>query len=196
MIRNKTRGFSLLELLTIVAVIFILAALSVPRLMTQVYIIRIHYSANNVSGQLQRTRMEAVRKNSFYTLQYIAGSPALVTVADKTGTTVTTIPAAVLGANVTSYYGTGSGAPGESSLVATLGFTPALSTTGSPGFNARGLPCVPVGQVCSPVAGQGFVFFLSGPIASGGALGWSAVAVTPSGRCQVWAFDGTSWIQL
>jgi len=195
MTRNPPRGFSLLELLTVVAIIFILAALSLPRLMTQVYNTRIHYSANNVSGQLQRTRMEAVRKNSFYTLTYSAGPPAQVTVSDRSGNTVTTIPPAVLGANVTGYYGTGSGAPSESSLVTTLGFTPASNTSGSPGFNSRGLPCVPSGQVCTPIAGQGFVFFVSGPIASNGSLGWAAVVVTPSGRCQVWVFDGTSWTQ-
>lgn len=190
------KGFSLLEVLVVAVIIFVLAALAVPTIITQVYAIRIRHSATTLSQQLQRARMEAVRKNSFYSLQYASGSPATVTIVDKGGALVTSIPAAVLGANVNGYYGTGSGAPGESAFVASLGFVPA-SSLGSPSFNARGLPCVPVAATtCPMLAGQGFVFFLSGPASVTGALGWSAVAVTPSGRSQVWAYDGANWMQL
>lgn len=196
MTSRKIRGFTLLELVAAVAVIFVLAVLAVPTLLTQVYTIRIRYSATDLSGELQRIRMEAVRKNSFYSLQFVAGTPQMIQVVDKNGTVVTSIPPAVMGTSVTASFGTGSGAPGESAFVSTLNFAPASSSLGLASFNSRGLPCMPVaGPACSVAAGQGFVFFLSGPNSAGGTLGWSAVVVTPSGRCQVWAYDGSNWTQ-
>src|ERR1700722_7380017 len=101
-IRRGDRGFSLLEMTVVAGMIFILAALTVPTLMTQVRAIRIQYSARDVSGLLQRIRMEAVRKNSFYSLNYVAGNPNLVQVMDKNQAVVTSIPPAVLGNSVTS----------------------------------------------------------------------------------------------
>jgi prepilin-type N-terminal cleavage/methylation domain-containing protein len=196
--RRSHGGFSLLEMTLVVAIILVLAAISVPKLVTVVDFIRVRYSATDVSGALQRARMEAVRKNTFYSLQYVAGPPAMEQVVDKNQLpAVPTIPPAVMGSSVGVFYGTGSGAPGEAAFVASLNFPVgvALAATGLPSFNARGLPCVPVGVVsCTPVTGQGFVFFLSGAAPSG-TLDWAAVAVTPSGRCEVFAYDGTNWNQ-
>jgi prepilin-type N-terminal cleavage/methylation domain-containing protein len=192
--RRSNGGFSLLEMMIVVAIIFILGALTVPTLMTQVYAIRIQYSARDVSGVLQRARMEAVRKNSFYSAQYVAGAPAEMQVLDKNSAVVTSIPPAVMGNSVNVSYGAGSGAPGESAFITSLNFATAAAGT-VPSFNARGLPCIPVGATCTPIAGQGFVFFLSGTSGSSGAVGWAAVAVTPSGRCEVFTWDGTNWNQ-
>ena len=193
---KKNRGFSLLELMIVVTIIFIMAALAVPTIMTTVYSIKVRYSATDLSGILQRARMEAVRRNSFYSVQYVAGNPAMEQVVDKTATVVATIPPAVLGNGVTVTYGTGSGAPGEGAFVGSLAFAVAAAAAGSPSFNARGLPCVATGApTCTVTAGQGFAFFLSGTGAAGGAVGWTSVVVTPSGRSQVWAYDGANWIQ-
>lgn len=190
------RGFSLLEMVVVVSVVFIMVAIAVPTLMTQVYTIRLRYSASDLSGLLQRTRMEAVRRNSFYSVQQAAGSPITEQVVDKNGAPVLTIPPAAMGNSVSVFFGPGSGAPGEGTLLTALNYTAASSASGLPSFNARGLPCIPVGGTTCPLtAGQGFVFFLSGTSSASGNQGWSAVAVTPSGRCEVWAFDGTNWTQ-
>lgn len=192
------RGFSLIELLVAGSIILILAALAIPSLLTHVYAIRIRYSATDLSGLLQNARMEAVRRNSFYSLQQTSqNNTAIEQVVDKNGNVVTTIAPAVMASNVNIFFGPGSGAPAEGTLLTTLNFTPATGAAGLPSFNSRGLPCVPVGAITCPLlAGQGFVFFLSRSSDTGGSSGWSAVAVTPSGRCQVWAYDGTNWIQL
>ena len=195
---GSSRGFSLLELLVAMSIIIILAALAIPSLLTHVYAIRIRYSATELSGLLQNTRMEAVRRNSFYSLQQVAGSnPVVEQVVDKNGTVVTTIAPAVMSSDVNLNFGPGSGAPAEGTLLTSLNFAPAPAAAGLPSFNSRGLPCIPVGATTCPLtAGQGFVFFLSRTTGTGGANVWSAVAVTPSGRSQVWAYDGTTWIQL
>ena len=182
-----------MELMIVVSIILILAAVTVPTVMTQVYSIRLRYSATDLSGLLQRARMEAVRKNAYYTLQTVAGTPQMAQVVDKNLAVVTTIPPVQMGQNVTVFFGSGSGAPNESAFITSLAFTTASSTS-APSFNARGLPCVAAALTCYPVAGQGFAYFLSGP-SSAGAVAWVAVTVTPSGRCQVWAYDGTNWNQ-
>jgi prepilin-type N-terminal cleavage/methylation domain-containing protein len=196
--RRGDRGFSLLEMMIVVGMILILAALTVPTLMTQVYAIRIQYSARDVSGLLQRARMEAVRKNSFYSLNYVAGNPNLVQVMDRNQAVVTLIPPVVLGKSVTSSYGLGGPAPAQGTLTGTLNFTAAaVGVNDLPSFNARGLPCVATTGVatCAQTLGQGFIFFLGGTSGSSGSAGWAAVAVTPSGRCEVFTWDGTNWNQ-
>jgi type II secretory pathway pseudopilin PulG len=194
---KKASGFSLLEMAIAVTIIFILAALTVPTLMTQVNAIRIQYSATDLSGLLQRVRMEAVRKNTFYSVQQAGGNPVLEQVVDKTGAVVTSIPPAPMGNSVNVFYGTGSGAPGEAAFVTSLNFAASPATAGLPSFSARGLPCVPVGNtLCPMVPGTGFVFFVSGTSGSSGSQGWASVVVTPSGRVQVWSYSGTSWAQL
>ena len=196
-IRSGLRGFSLLELMIVLAIIIIIAGFTVPTLMTQVYQAKIRYAATDVSSLLQRVRMEAVRKNSFYSVQYVAGSPAMARDIDKNSALVTSIPQTVFGNSVTGFFGSGSGAPGEAGFLASLNFTTAASGAGSASFNSRGLPCMASGgATCTQTLGQGFVFFFSGTNASGGNLGWAAVAVTPSGRCQVFSYDGTNWWQL
>jgi prepilin-type N-terminal cleavage/methylation domain-containing protein len=192
--RGNSRGFSLLELMIVVGIIFILAALSVPRMMSQVNAIRLRYSATDLSGLLQRARMEAVRKNRYYSLQNVAGTPQMEQVIDENSAVVTSIPPAQMGQNVTVLFGSGSGAPGEAAFITSLGFTSIASSAAVPSFNARGLPCVPAAQTCYPLAGQGFAFFLSNTIATG-TVGWAAVTVTPSGRCKVWTYDGATWVQ-
>jgi prepilin-type N-terminal cleavage/methylation domain-containing protein len=197
-LRRSNGGFSLLEMVIVVSIIFILAALAVPTLMTQVYATRIQYSARDLSGLLQRARMEAVRKNSFFSLQSVAGPPAGAQVLDKNSAVLTTIPPAVFGQGVTGSYGLGGGAPAQATLTTALNFAAApLVVNTLPSFNARGLPCIATtgAATCVQTLGQGFIFFLSGTSASSGAVSWAAVAVTPSGRCEVFTWDGANWSQ-
>lgn len=196
--RRRAGGFSLLEMMIVVAVILILGALTVPAMMTYVYGIRVRFSATDLSGLLQRTRMEAVRKNTFYSVQNAGGVPVFEQVVDKNAAVVASVAPAVMASSVNVNFGAGSGAPGEAAFIANLNFAGgvAAAVAGLPSFNARGLPCVATGApTCTLTPGQGFVFFLSGTSGAGGAVGWAAVAVTPSGRCQVWTYDGANWNQ-
>jgi len=195
---RANRGFSLLELALVVTIVFILVALAVPSMITQVNAVRIHYSATDLSGLLQRMRIEAVRKNSFYSVQGVAGPPEMEQVVNSAGAVVNTIPPAQMGQSVNVFYGTGSGAPGEAAFVTGLGFPSGVAAAGggSPSFDARGLPCIANGgNTCPRVFGQGYVFFLSGTSAGNGAQGWAAVVVTPSGRVEVWSYTGSAWVQ-
>jgi type II secretory pathway pseudopilin PulG len=199
--RKRAIGFSLLELVIAAAISMTLMAIASPYIMNVVYGMRLRYSAFDLGGLMQRTRIEAVRKNTFYSVQQAAsvtGAPPIF-FADfaKSGTVVSTDPQAQMGSHVNVSYGTGSGAPGETAFVGNLGFAVSASTA-LPSFNARGLPCVVAGNICPETPGQGFVYFLSNNSMSGGTPGatsWASVVVMPSGRVAVWTYDGANWIQ-
>ena len=200
---KRGRGFSLIELIIVVAMIMILAAISVPRLLNTVSDINLRYAATNISGLLQAARMQGVRKNTFYTVQpttlSTGGTGYYAHV--QGGSYAVGDPLLPLGSQITAYIGTGSGAPNESTFASGtssngLSFAPNAGPD-APSFNARGLPCigVPATGACPLVPGQGFVMFLSKSSAVGN-VSWASIAITPSGHIQIWTSDSTgNWVQ-
>lgn len=190
------RGFSLIEIVAVVAIVLLLGAIAAPVLLSTIRNINLRYAAVNFSGLLQRTRMEAARKNSFYPVRPTTlGSGYLGYYADldRNQTLDSGEPVVALG-RYTVYAGTGSGAPQESSFTSSFSFTQNSASTMA-AFNARGLPCgyIQGASTCPQAAGQGFFYFLSGPQNT-----WASVVITPSGRVQVWTYDNSgngSWIQ-
>src|ERR1700675_3655549 len=166
---KRGRGFSLIEFIIDVAMIMILAAISVPRLLNTVSDINLRYAATNISGLLQAARMQGVRKNTFYTVQ-----PTTLSTGGtgyyahiQGGSYAVGDPLLPLGSQITAYTGLGSGAPNEASFTSGtssngLGFAPNAGTD-NPSFNARGLPCigVPATGACPFVPGLAFVMLLS-----------------------------------
>ncbi len=201
---QKSRcGFSLIELIIVVAMIMILAAISVPRLLNTVSDINLRYAATNISGLLQSARMQGVRKNTFYTVQpttlSTGGTGYYVHV--QGGAYVAGDPVLPLGSEIIANIGLGSGAPNESTFASGtssngLSFAPNAGMD-APSFNARGLPCigVPATGACPLVPGQGFVIFLSKSSLTGN-VSWASIAITPSGHIQIWTSDSTgNWVQ-
>jgi prepilin-type N-terminal cleavage/methylation domain-containing protein len=201
--QKRGRGFSLIELIIVVAMIMILAAISVPRLLNTVSDINLRYAATNISGLLQSARMQGVRKNTFYTVQpttlSTGGTGYYVHV--QGGAYVAGDPVLPLGSQITAYIGLGSGAPNESTFASGtssngLSFAPNAGPD-APSFNARGLPCigVPATGACPFVPGLGFVMFLSKSSALGN-VSWASIAITPSGHIQIWTADSSgNWVQ-
>jgi prepilin-type N-terminal cleavage/methylation domain-containing protein len=195
--RNGDQGFSMVELMIVIAVMLILAAVSVPALMNTVSDVNLRYAATNMSGLLQTARIQAVRKNVFYGVLPVTlpSGDAAYFVNLQGATYVPGNPVVPLGTQLQVFQGVGSGAPGEGAFVAGLGFTVAPGGV-VPSFNARGLPCSPtLVNTCPQSAGQGFVLFMSrtSPL---GDIRWAAVVITPSGRVKVYSCDGSgNWVQ-
>jgi len=192
---KKVRGFSLLELMLSVAIIMILAAFTTPRVMNMITDIKLRYVASNLGGLLQQARMQAVRKNTFYTVQQTvlpSGDKAFYS-SLKGNAYVAGYPTLPLATQETGHIGPGSGAPHETFFTGgTFTINPGAD---NPSFNARGLPCIAAGTTCPQNAGQGFAIFLSKPLLSGD-LAWASVIVTPSGHTQIWTYDNSgNWIQ-
>jgi len=189
-------GFSLIEMVVAVAMILILGAIFTPSVSNAISMIKLRYSAYDLSGLIQKARIEAARKNTFYSIEQAtlsAGVVAYYVDLGKNNTLAAGDPLAEMGGQVNVHFGTGSGAPGETAFTSGLSFT--LDSSGVlPKFNARGLPCLPSGGTCPQTLGQGFIYFLSRNTALG--TSWASVVVTPSGRVQVWSYDGANWAQI
>ena len=207
--RKRQSGFSLIELLIVIAIIMVIAAMATPNVMNAVNNIRLRGSAGEVAGLLQQCRERAVRNNRYYTVK-----PATVTGAQAAyvdlnyNNAFDNAPAApALPEPIIQFPQSVSvvsaGAPNTANLIANCcsTFTPQAATI-LPSFNARGLPCV--GASNPPVANSlcnirdaanntvGFVYYIN-QARPFGAVGWAAVSVTPAGRIRVWTYSGTTW---
>lgn len=193
--RKKTKGFTLLELMIVLAVVMVLGAVAVPSMISTVNDIKLRYVATNLSGLLQSARIQAVRTNSFYSIQpgVQAGRP--IYYIDKPGAGYAAGDRLVpIDPAVTITQGPITAAPNAGPFLAGLNFTvdPAADP---PSFSARGLPCIGAANSCPQVPGQGFVMFMSRTGVAGN-IPWLAVVVNPSGHIQIWSCDKSgTWIQ-
>jgi len=195
--RQETQGFTLIEMMIVMSVILILAAMSVPRMMIAISDISLRYSAMDFIGLVQSARIQAVRKNTFYTVQLgtlPSGDAAYYVDLPKAGNYVNGDPMLPTSANLNVHLGPGSGAPNETAFLAGRNFV--VDNTGSPpSFSARGLPCIATPASCPMVPGQGFVVFIS-KAAVFGNVPWVAVVINPSGHTQLWTSDTNgNWVQ-
>jgi type II secretory pathway pseudopilin PulG len=195
---QKTQGFSLLELVIVVAVVMVLAAVTVPRMLHIVSDISLRYVAQDFGGLVQSARIQAVRKNTFYTIQQgtlPSGEAAYYIDLPKAGVYTNGDPVLPLSASVTIHPGIGSGAPNEGTFIAGIPNFTVNPGIDPPSFNARGLPCIAAPNSCPQTPGQGFVVFMS-KAAILGNVPWAAVVINASGHVQFWTCDvNGNWIQ-
>ena len=194
--QHKDRGFSLLEMMIVLAIIMILAKITVPRFINIVGDINLRYVATNYSGLLQSARIQSVRKNDYYGIQptTLSTGGTAYYVHQHGGTYAVGDPLLPVGSQIAVHAGTGSGAPNESTLNCGAGCTFASSSS-FPYFNARGLPCTASAQVCNQSPGTGYVTFLSNTTLTSN-VSWAAVIVTGGGRVQIWSCDSAgNWVQ-
>lgn len=186
---GKQRGFSLPEVLLVVVILLVLAAVALPNIVTVTANSRMRASMTTLSGMLQNCRMLAVMQNQTMSTHFIPLPYGLVLYAKKatdTSTVASSDPQVHLQAPVTKLpTPSGPGAP-PALDPAVLLFTP---ETGDPSFNSRGIPCVYSGGTCT---NKGFAFYFT-DTRPGGKNGWAAITVSPAGRVQKWFWGGSAW---
>ena len=211
--KRKAQGFTLIEVLIVIAIMLVVAAMALPNVMKGLDDIKLRSSMRDVIGILQQARQQAIKDNTFYTMGLGGAGNSLIYIdLNKNGAYDASAngnnpqyppePVVQLPLRITL---TNAGAPGFNNAAVGANFNPIVAG-GPPSFNARGLPCVMVGGACSShtggvVQGQsganvGFLFFFQQQ-GSFGAVNWSAIAITPAGRMESWYYSTRSgqWSQ-
>jgi Tfp pilus assembly protein FimT len=186
---STSNGFSLLEMLIVVAILMVLGIIAIPNMMIVISNARLQGGGTNLSGLLQNSRALAIGKNSTMTTHFTIlgnGPVAYVKQADDVSGLSDKDPQVQLGAPLTKVTTpTGPGAPAALTS-GELGFTP---VTTDPSFNSRGLPCAYSAGLCPT---SGFVYYFRDN-RSMGKSGWIAVSISPAGRIKRWIYSGASW---
>ncbi|HET9790078.1 MAG TPA: prepilin-type N-terminal cleavage/methylation domain-containing protein [Candidatus Angelobacter sp.] len=199
--KRADQGFSLIELIIVMVLMLIIAAIAVPNIQRIVRNYRLESSGHGVAGLLQQARMKAVQNNApAYAIFDNTNSPNLAFVNGDPAVTnyVSGNPDVALNSALNMVTVQGAGVPDHGQLDSYLGVTGGaggakVQTSNVVGFNARGLPCVegaagPV--VCQQQDTTGalpvFEWFISD-----GNGGWEAVTVTAAGRTKTWRLSQT-----
>ena len=214
--KPKLTGFSLIELLVVVTILAVLAAISVPLLLNAVHTVRLRGAGTDFSGILQQARMRAVQDDRFYSVYGISNNglqqefvdiyPQQVNGASGSGGQNLDPKDPVVSVNSEIVEQPASAAPNRSNLRQQLfgGISnPPKPVDGSNintpvTFGPQGLPCFPkqmgsFGTVCNSQGGlvAYWVFFQDSSTQE-----WEAVTVTPAGRIQKWTHVNNNWVKM
>ena len=180
-------GFTLAEMIVVVAIILIVGGMAIPNLTRAIDASRIKGSAQALAAAYQDARIRATQKDTSYQVLISPPgiSPAQICIdldGDGTcsaGDPVTTFPAQVRVSNL------GVPAPLDSTQL----HFPAI-TTEQPGasltWNAVGLPCQRTSPI-TPCTAVGWIQHLQLLRANGDVM-YAAVTVSPTGRVKTWTF--------
>jgi prepilin-type N-terminal cleavage/methylation domain-containing protein len=218
------QGFSLLELLIVLAIAMVISAAAYPTFTRTMQVMQLRSSAEAVGGLLQRARMLAVRDNRFYSVIYApissgslqvlcidlnwnqscdAGEP-IVELANNVSLVTTGFPS-------TTMITCGSAA---NTVTCPSGYSGGLNfaaqaQTVVPSYNARGLPCVGNPVTPPPIwpsarcfqtdsSGNPVGFVRVFRYATGNTNSYAALSITPAGLVTVWVYNpssGGTWAQ-
>jgi len=194
--RRNRSGFSLLEVLLVVAIGLIVTVVGLPRMSAVIANMKLRSSMTTVSGLLQNNRMLAVHGNKTMTARHFSrtSSPFSLVYFVKDAADPSTSPATgdsqvEMEAPITP-FDTPSGVGAPSAIAnSDLGLTVAPEIT-DPSFNSRGLPCAYSSGTCT--GNKAFIkYFKDNRV--GGSGGWAAISITPAGRIKRWFWNGSSW---
>jgi len=196
--RAGQRGFSLIEVLIVVLVVMIAAAIAVPNIFLAVSNLRLRASAGDLSGLMQQARILAAKNNTTYDILYATRNGARIAYVDLNFNSSfdadepmmefsgTTVPA--------SGTPSGSGQPTAYVLAGDTGSS-SYDNTNTLGYTGRGLPCnydtTTTPATCSTPVAKYFVYYLTDTRV--GTAGWAAVVVTKGGRTKMVTWNGAAW---
>lgn len=187
--RARQSGFSMVELVIILAVVLVVAGIAIPNIATAIANVRLRGAASDLSGLIQNARLAAVKNNATYTVQFNPTSTLRGAYVDlnNNGSFDTGEPMIQFGGSVSKVAAPDGSGNSPSLLDGSSGPLGWTATSGNVSFNPRGLPCDVTQTPCA--TNVGYVFYLSDTRSN-----WAAVSVTGAGRIKVWTWNGSAWI--
>ena len=189
---TTSRGFSMIELLMVVAITLVLSTIAIANIAAVVSSSRIHAGVSSMSGLFQNCRMLAVKKNKTMTAHVTTvGSGSLMGyVKEATDSSALSTADSQVKWEAPVVRMTTPTGPGAPNVIATtaLGYTP---QTGNISFNSRGLPCAYASGVCT---NHGFLYYFK-DTSRAGAKGWAALSISPAGKIKKWFWNIGSWTE-
>jgi len=186
--RKKSLGFSLIELMTVMAVALVIMAIAVPNFLQAYQSNRLNSAMVDLSNIVQRTRYEAVRLNRSIACRVQAG-PRIILYIDLNGDSVQQPTEATITLPGDFQFNT-PGTPGAGSMGIGATVVPPLRLT----FNGRGSPdysATAPGMALAPASP-----ILLTTIGNSGRPqdGYRALTVSPTGKLTIWrAPQGGTW---
>lgn len=212
--RKQERGFSVVELLIVVFVVMVVAAIAIPNILSAVTNIRLRASAGDLAGLLQQARIFSAKNNTTYPVLYATRNGAQIAFVDLNGDGVweNNVAVTIGGVSVTmsepmvelsggtvAASGAPSGSGGQPTPYVLVGDSGngAYDNTNTLGFSSRGLPCnydtTTTPATCTTPPAKYFVYYLTIPKVGSGGTGWAAVVVTKGGRTKIVTWNGGAW---
>jgi type II secretory pathway pseudopilin PulG len=196
---DRMGGFSLVELVIVVFVALVIAAITIPNILLAVSNIRRRASAADLAGLMQQARILAAKNNTIYAVRYGTRNGAQIAYIDLNGNGSFDIgePLVEFSGTTVPASGAPSGSGGQPSPYVLAGDTGTGSydNTNTLGYTGRGLPCnydtTTTPATCSTPPTNYFVYYLTDT--GVGQAGWAAVVVTKSGRCKIVTWNGAAW---
>jgi len=186
--RNHQFGFSLIELIMVMAIMLVMAAFAIPTMNYAIKDYRLRATASSLKYVFQQGRFQSVKNNTMYSIVSAAspGGGTRVFVDLNNSGAWDGIEAAV---DIPSYITlqTSGNSPSNStmSLSNVAGYTDGMTTV-SVKFNSRGLPCSG-SNPCNST--KGYVLYLQDTSRT---TGFAAVSITPAGRMKTWFWSGAT----
>jgi type II secretory pathway pseudopilin PulG len=197
---GRTGGFSLIEVLIVVFVVMVVAAIAIPNVLLAVSNIRLRASAGDLAGLMQQARSLAAKNNTPYVVLYGTQNGAQIAYIrdprNGLGNFVAGEPLVQFSGTTVPASGAPSGSGGQPSVYVLAGDTGTGSydNTSTLGYTGRGLPCnydTTLTPPCSTPPPKYFVYYLTD--ARVGGAGWAAVVVTKGGRAKIVTWNGGAW---
>ena len=197
--RGRIGGFSIIELLIVLFVVMVIAAIAIPNILLAVSNIRLRASAGDLAGLMQQARILAAKNNTTYPVRYTTTGGAQIAYVDLNGNSTfsTGEPVMQFSGTTAPASGAPSGSGGQPSAYVLAGDSGSGSydNTNTLGYTGRGLPCnydtTTTPATCSTPPAKYFVYYLTDTRV--GRAGWAAVVVTKGGRTKIVTWNGSTW---
>jgi prepilin-type N-terminal cleavage/methylation domain-containing protein len=197
--KRGSKGFSLVELLVVVAIIMVISAMALPNFLTGVRNMRMRSTGTQIAGLFEQARSQGIQLNANAGLQvrnYVDAGGRTNFYVDISGDNsyTATEPLVVLPTGYTVPANPPAGMnlkfPGNLAPSVLGAETEGTAAGTRLAFNARGLPCT--GTPCSAFVGNaagsgGYVTYFTDGVGTG------AVAIYKTGRIKVYVWDGAAY---